>query len=70
MGDWAMNPLVYIGASKVHAGVRSSIGAIKGIDENRQRMKAYQSTVELTVDPYIAVREAYTRYRANAVSGS
>lgn len=69
-GDWALNPLVYMGKADIPTEVRSSIGAAKGIDENRHRMKAYRATVEMTVDPYVAVREAYTDHRKASVNGS
>lgn len=69
-GDWAMNPLAYLGASDIPSSVRTSIGTARGIDENRHRMNVYQTSIEMAIDPYIAVREAYTDYRTAFVSGS
>jgi phospholipid-binding lipoprotein MlaA len=67
-GDWAMNPLVYLTASGVPNSVRSSVAAARGVDENRQRMNAYKATTEMAVDPYIAVREAYSDHRKASIS--
>jgi phospholipid-binding lipoprotein MlaA len=62
-GDWSMNPLVYMGGSNIPSSVSTPVRVTRGLDENRQRMNVYRSTVEMTLDPYIAVREAYTDYR-------
>jgi phospholipid-binding lipoprotein MlaA len=61
--DIALNPITWL----PHTTLRNSIAGGRALEQNPAQMRAYDQTIEGAVDRYIAVREGYLSYRAEAV---
>ena len=60
VGDYFLDPLTYIPPWVVRAGVKGT----RGVNSASFSLKEYDTMREEAVDPYAAVRDAYTQYRA------
>ncbi len=62
-GDTCLQPLTWVGGTEFRTWYKGT----KTVVENPNRMETYDNATVDAVDPYIALREAYTSYRKAAV---
>jgi phospholipid-binding lipoprotein MlaA len=61
--DIALNPTIWVGSNTL----RYSLTGTRNVQLNPRRIKAYDLAREGALDQYLAVRESYLSYRAEAV---
>ncbi len=62
-GDSFLDPVNYAGESEVVAGIKT----FKAVNDLSLRIGEYEDLTRPALDPYVAVRDAYTQYRAKEV---
>jgi phospholipid-binding lipoprotein MlaA len=67
-GDTALSPVTWIGFGGVGAATALAVSSSNSIRNLNGRLKAYDATTENTLDPYLAVRSAYSQHRKKAAS--
>lgn len=63
VGDLFLNPLFYVEPTEAAVGI--SVG--KNINEGSFHLGDYEAFKEASVDPYVAMRQAYIQYRARQI---
>ncbi len=63
VGDYFLDPVTYIPPWTVRAGV----SGVRAVNNGSFTMKEYDSIRAEAVDPYAAVRDGYTQYRAGQI---
>jgi phospholipid-binding lipoprotein MlaA len=62
-GNWFLSPISYMERTDVTIG----ISAIRFMNSSSFRVGEYETFKSMTVEPYIAMREAYIQYRAKQI---
>ena len=63
IGDWFLNPVSYVEPTEAAYGIT----AVRYTNSSSLRIGEYETFKSMTVEPYIAMREAYIQYRANQI---
>ncbi len=63
IGDWFLNPVSYVEPTEAAYGIT----AVRYTNSSSFRIGEYETFKSMTVEPYIAMREAYIQYRANQI---
>lgn len=64
VADTALSPLTWLESS----ALRTSLNGTRALQQNPERMRVYDDAVEGALEEYIALREAFLDYRAEAVA--
>ena len=63
LGDWFLNPVSYVEPTEAAYGVT----AVRYMNSSSLRIGEYETFKSMTVEPYIAMREAYIQYRTKQI---